>query len=245
MTFEDRLGLSTSEGIDIDLTIAGIGSRSLAWLLDGLILGAVLLIVGMGGVVISAFDEILASGISAMAALTLPVAYLVGMETLNGGRTLGKAAAGIKTVRISGAPVGLGAALIRTLILPFDVLVFGVGLMSMLATKNSQRLGDLAAGTVVVRERTKTRFASQGQELSAVPAGADRWDVSAITEEEIGAIRTYFDRATVLPPDRRRRFADELRTRIESRVGGVERRYEAEQFLARVLAEKTRPLDLG
>ncbi len=240
MTFEDRLGLSTSEGIDVDLTIAGIGSRSLAWLLDGLIIGAVLVAVGMGSLVLSAFDELLAGGVSVMAATALPLAYLVGMETLNGGRTLGKAAAGIKTIRLSGAPVGVGAALVRTLILPVDIIFFGIGLMSMLATKNSQRLGDLAAGTVVVRERTPVGNASSTRMVFSVPEGTSRWDVSAITEAEIGAIRTYFDRAPVLPVDRRRRLADELRTRLEGRVGGVETVYDSEQFLARVVAEKTR-----
>lgn len=238
MTFEDRLEISTSEGLDVELTIAGIGSRSLAWMLDGLIIGAMLVAIGVGGLIVSGLDSLLAQGLASLAALVFPATYLIGFEALNGGRTLGKMAAGIKTVKLSGAPVGFGSALVRTLILPFDIAFLGIGIISMLASKRSQRLGDLAAGTVVVRDRNRSP-ASSTNPLPSSPEGSV-WDVSALTEAEVGAIRRFLERAPGLDVDRRAQLARLLDERIRPRVAGVERPYEPEAFLARVVAEKLR-----
>ncbi len=243
MTFEDRLEISTSEGIDVELTIAGIGSRTLAWLLDGVVIGAILLAVGVGGAIMSDFDSLLAQGLVSLAVLALPSAYLVGFETLNGGRTPGKMSAGIKTVKVSGAPVGFGSALVRTLILPFDIAFLGIGIVSMIVTERSQRLGDLAARTVVVRDR-KPPMAYTGSSFQPpVDADTSTWDVSAITEAELGAIRRFLERAATLEPGHRADLARQLNERVRPRVAGVERSYGPEEFLARLVVEKDRRIE--
>lgn len=238
MTFQDRLEITTSEGVTVTMTIAGIGSRSLGWLLDGLLIGLALVLLGFVSATTVNADSLLAMGLLSLAVLLVPFAYVVGFETLNGGRTLGKMAAGIKVVRLTGGPVGFGSAVIRALFVPIDFLFFGVGIVAMFVSGRSQRLGDLAARTVVVRDRLPAQNVSQ----FATPATAagPRWDLSAISDEEIGVIRSFLSRANGLPVGHRQAYAARLRGRIEPRLGGVDRTLDDEAFLARVVAEKHR-----
>lgn len=221
------------------MTIAGIGSRTLAWLLDGLILGVALLVIGLVGIRTARTDSLLALGLLSMATLLLPLGYLVMMESLNGGRTVGKMAAGIKVVRVTGAPVGVGAAVIRALFLPIDILVFGIGIVSMFVSERSQRIGDFAAGTVVVRDRVQKSNVTPIPEPD-VAADTPRWDVSAITEEEIGVIRSFLSRADGLPPATRWEYATQLRDRVEPRIRGDQAAMSHEEYLKRVVIEKNR-----
>ncbi|MGF1664763.1 MAG: RDD family protein [Acidimicrobiia bacterium] len=238
MTFQDRLDITTSEGVTVSMTIAGIGSRSLAWMLDLLVIGVTLLMLGLVGINTVDTDSLLMLGLLSFAILLVPFSYVVGSETLNGGRTLGKMAAGIKVVRTSGAPVGFGSAVVRGLFAPIDFLVGGVGIVSMFVSKRSQRIGDIAAGTVVVRDRVPA--APLEQPLPVAPADAPRWDVSAVTDEEVGVIRSFLQRAGGLPVGRRRELASQLRSRVSARVGGAIGTLDDEAFLRRVIAEKHR-----
>lgn len=238
MTFQDRLDITTSEGVTVSLTIAGIGSRSLAWLLDGLVIGVALLMLGFVGINTVDTDSLLMAGLLSFAALMIPFSYVVGTETLNGGRTLGKMAAGTKVVRTTGAPVGFGSAVVRALFVPIDFLVGGVGIITMFVSRRSQRIGDIAAGTVVVRDRIAVP--SIEHPLPSAPADAARWDVSAITDDEVGVIRSFLQRAAGLPPERRRELAAQLRVRVGARVGGAIGTHDDEDFLRRVIAEKHR-----
>lgn len=239
MTFQDRLEITTSEGVTVRLTIAGIGSRTLAWLLDGLVVGAAVMFLGLISFRTVDTDSLLTLGLISLAALLVPFTYFVAMETLNGGRTLGKMAAGIKVVRVTGAPVGFGGAVVRALFLPIDILLFGVGIVSMFASEKSQRIGDIAARTVVVRDRIRP---TEVAHAPALPVGEDlpRWDVSAITEQEIGVIRSFLSRAPGLPLESRMGYATQLRSRLEPRIGGADGSLADEAFLARIVAEKHR-----
>ena len=86
--------------------------------------------------------------------LVFYIGYQVVFEVLGGGRTLGKRAAGLRVVTDGGAPVGLRASLIRNVMRLIEglPLFYLPAMISVLATRNNQRLGDLAAGTLVVRE---------------------------------------------------------------------------------------------
>lgn len=236
MTFEEHLRLTTTEGLTIDLTIAGLGSRFLALTLDGLIHLTILVVIGVIGFSTSRLDGMLAMGLASLAALFLTLGYQAGMETFNGGKTLGKMAVGIKVVMADGGPVRLGAALIRALFLPIDSWFLGVGTISMLLTRQNRRLGDLAAGTVVVRDRLAP---TAGHLLPAATLPVGEWDVSRIGEEEVGAARRFLERAPSLPPAQRAALAERLARRLAPRVGGVDRPSDPEVFLERVVAEKT------
>src|SRR6266540_5530654 len=134
----------TPEAVALTIDTAGFGSRLGAWLLDALILGAVagsLGLLGLGGDL----------GGVVLAAIMLAVwwGYFPFFEEVMGGRTPGKRALGLRVVHTDGQPAGLGAVLLRNLIRPLDMA--GLGLL-MLVTRRHQRLGDLAAGTMVIRQ---------------------------------------------------------------------------------------------
>lgn len=241
MTFHDRLDITTSEGVTVSLTIAGIGSRTLAALLDILLVGTALVLIGAVTSRTADVDELLTLGVLTAVVVFVPFAYLITLETLNGGKTIGKMAAGIKVVRTSGAPVGFGAASVRALLLPIDVLLFGVGIVAMFVSGKSQRLGDMAAGTVVVRDRFRpVTDTTTGTGWTGLSLDTPRWDVTAITDEEIAVVRSFLTRATGLEAQARASYAAQLRERIAPRVGGAEQGLTDEQFLARVVTEKHR-----
>lgn len=240
MTFHDRLDITTSEGVTVSLTIAGIGSRTLAALLDILVVGTSLALIGAVSSLTVDIDELLTLGVLTAVVVFIPFAYLITMETLNGGKTIGKMAAGIKVIRTSGAPVGFGAAVVRALLLPVDILLFGVGIVAMFVSSKSQRLGDMAARTVVVRDRFRAAQDINAGVAAAVEPEARRWDVTAITDEEITVVRSFLTRAAGLDVDARSAYAAQLRERLAPRVGGAEPGITDEQFLVRVVSEKHR-----
>src|SRR4051812_5822330 len=151
MEYEDRRTISTPEGVQLALPLAGIGSRFMAGLLDYLI-GAVVFLVAI--LAASALGGRLAATIvSVTAVLAINVVYFVLFEVFGGGRTLGKRATGLRVVTDGGGQVGLRASLIRNIIRLVELsLAYLPAVVSVLATKNNQRLGDLAAGTLVVRD---------------------------------------------------------------------------------------------
>src|SRR3954453_2543496 len=111
MELDDRLVIATPEGGDVELTLAGLGSRSIAAILDGIV--QVIVIVAT----ILAFQDGggLGQAVVAIVSFLVLFAYYPLFEVLNGGRTPGKRSAGLRVVRSSGGPVGLGASSLRTI----------------------------------------------------------------------------------------------------------------------------------
>lgn len=80
--------------------------------------------------------------------------YFFLCETFNHGQSLGKRLMNIRVVKVDGSTPGISSYLLRWLLLPIDgLLTGGLGLLSILLTKNNQRIGDLAAGTMVIKEK--------------------------------------------------------------------------------------------
>lgn len=80
--------------------------------------------------------------------------YFFLCETFNHGQSLGKKLMNIRVVKVDGSTPGISSYLLRWLLLPIDgLLTGGLGLLSILLTKNNQRIGDLAAGTMVIKEK--------------------------------------------------------------------------------------------
>lgn len=144
-------GIVTPQGVVLDLETAGIGHRGLARFIDIAVLVAVGSIIGvvgsfMGGTAGLVFQLI--------AFFLLIFGYPVVAETFFRGRTIGKAAVGIRVVTLEAGPIGFREAIIRSLFQLLDLLVsFGaVALLCGMLTPRSQRVGDLAAGTFVIRD---------------------------------------------------------------------------------------------
>ncbi|HXD89310.1 MAG TPA: RDD family protein [Urbifossiella sp.] len=164
MRWTDELRIETPEQIGVELELAGLGSRFVAQVVDWLWKGFVtLLLVLAAALVLSAVgrEQMLADPSKAMAALLIAglyglwLGYGIYFETRWNGQTPGKRFARIRAVRQNGTAIDVPTAFIRNLLaiadfLPaFDLL----GAVLIMLTNKRQRLGDLAAGTIVVRER--------------------------------------------------------------------------------------------
>jgi uncharacterized RDD family membrane protein YckC len=243
---EDRLRIETPEGVDLEVTLAGLGSRTGAAFVDGLIITAtlVVLLIGisiLGGLADQSSDDLyfLIVGIGALASFVLLIGYYLVFESLNGGRTPGKAAFGIRVIKVDGRPLGFGAVAIRNLVRLVDFLpaFYAVGLIAMVSNKRNQRLGDLAAGTVVIRDR-KVGAAPATLvdviDLTVVPA----WDVSMVSEEEVGLVRRFAERRKSMQPANRAHLAAVLAGPLRAKIAAPDAPSDDVDFLIRLLAEK-------
>ena len=158
----DQLNIDTPELVSIELPLAGIGSRFIAILIDSLILGAALfLLIFLAAFILPALNLLgpksasWGLGIFFLIIFLLFWGYFALFEAFNNGRTLGKRVAKIRVIHQSGRGINFAEALARNLVRVIDYLpgFYGVGIAAMFMSKRSQRLGDMVAGTLVVRER--------------------------------------------------------------------------------------------
>ncbi len=122
-------------------------------------------------------------------------AYHILFEVLASGRTPGKRLNGLRVVRLGGFPVGFLASAVRNTLRLVDFLPFSylIGCMAILVTQHNQRLGDLAAGTLVVRERKATSKLPPPRPI-VTAAAHPTWDVSTITVSELQTVRQFLER---------------------------------------------------
>lgn len=251
MSYEDRISIATPEGVDLEVTLAGLGSRFVAFLIDSAIQWSVLLAVVLaGGAAVDSTGDgeaaAIAFGIIFLVALfLLQFAYPVLFETLGSGRTPGKRWTGLRVVKVGGGPVTFMPSAIRNILRLVDGIpgFYLVGTIAVLATERNQRLGDLAASTVVVRERTGGRRPKQPAWASAqvrVQPSEDAawWDASAVTAEEVATVRQFLERRSTLTPDSRSRLAADLAGRLRPKVVGPDDGMHPEEFLAELAALK-------
>jgi uncharacterized RDD family membrane protein YckC len=245
VAYEDRISIPTPEGIELELVLAGLGSRLLAAMVDFAVQGALLFALMLLGAAAGLAGDTGGGlvGLLVVVAMFLTLfGYPVMFETLASGRTPGKRAAGLRVVRLGGEPPGFLASAIRNLLRLVDMFpgFYGVGALAILLSQRNQRLGDLAAGTLVVRER---RVAPPAPAFAATSdwAGADRyaaWDVSGITPSELVTVRRFLERRTTLDPAARLRLARELTSRLRPRVPGAPDWSSDEEFLEALAAAK-------
>ena len=140
--------VDTSEGCRIGLRVAGPVSRSRAWLIDLLIRVAVYMLAAQ---VLALFGKI-GAGIMFILVFSLEWLYPTLFEAFRHGATPGKQMCKLAVLHEDGTPIGLQASFIRNTLRAVDFLpiFYGVGVIAMFLTRDYQRLGDLAAGTVVV-----------------------------------------------------------------------------------------------
>lgn len=217
-------GIVTPEAVLLEFSEAGLGSRSLAFLVDlgvraGLLYG-LLFALGVGGVVLDETVVVVALIAATFAALLV---YPVVCETLWNGRTPGKMVVGLRVVTVEGAPVRFRHAAIRSALGIVDFLVGAgaVAILSALATRQSQRLGDLAAGTIVIRERQAAAF-SQPIVFHSPPGWepfSDALDVSRLNDDAYILVRSFLLRVHRLRPRARVERAADLAMRVADATG--------------------------
>ncbi len=190
--------IETPEGVELELTCAGIYARSIAWLVDGLIQ---LLVVVIFLFLLPRMGDF-GQGLLFILLFLLHWLYPVFFEIYMQGQTPGKRLMNIQVLLIDGSMINWGASLLRNLLRTVDFLPFlyVLGLLTMLMSKDFRRLGDLAANTIVVYKR-------QLQPLRAIAqtqAHAPDISLSAIEQQ---SIINYAERLTDFSPERAEELA--------------------------------------
>lgn len=207
----------------LDYTLAGIGSRFIAGTIDLVlklvVLGAVLV------VVIAITTGTIGVIILSIAGFLLFFGYDIAFEVWGSGRTPGKRWNGLRVVMAGGRPIGFPASAARNLLRIIDSipLVYALGGISILVTSRNQRLGDLAAGAIVVREPTEKRGARVPEQVveATPPSTVFGIDVTAVSAAELVAVRDFLARRADLAPEARSRVAKRLADGLESKIGGL------------------------
>ena len=148
----------TGEAVALELRLAKVPSRALALLVDLAVMAIPLVGTGiLAAVAASNTDEALGAAIVLVSLVSVVIGYPVLFETLSRGRSPGKAALGLRVVREDGGPVRFRHAFTRALVgvlVDFNpILVGAVGVLVSLGSSKGKRVGDMLAGTVVIRER--------------------------------------------------------------------------------------------
>ena len=221
----DRSGIVTPDAVGLDLQIATLGSRGAAYLLDVLLFGAVATLLVIGQLILGASGFVpgwLGIALLLLFAFLWQFGYPIGCETLARGRTPGKAAMGLRVVTVEGAPVGLRHATVRATVGLVELLGTGgaIAVLSSFASPRSQRLGDMAAGTLVIRERGGG--ATPTVETFTAPPGLEaytaRLDVSGLRASDYATLRETLRRAGELPPAVRAELTSDLARRFVGKV---------------------------
>jgi len=217
-------GLVSGEGVALDLSRAGVGSRMVATVLDLLVqLVALLILLIVDGAIGSGDDAALAALVIGELVLVL-AGYPIGCEWLSRGRTVGKAALGLRVVRDDGGPIGFRQALVRGLaglllekpgLLP--PLSTAAGLATLAFSSSSKRIGDFMAGTFVVSERAGSRRALLAPVLG-VPVPLQPWamslDLSGLDDQLALGLRQFVFRASQFSPAARDGMGADFRARV-------------------------------
>jgi uncharacterized RDD family membrane protein YckC len=244
--YEERTRIATPEGIELELVLAGLASRFMAEIVDAALIGLLVLALIAIAVLAGGTAGLVILSVAVGGLLMISVCYHVAFEVLAAGRTPGKRVTGLRVVMDNGGPEGLRASTVRNLVRLLEglPLFYVPAVVSILVTPRNQRLGDLAAGTLVVREpraprRRRRRKTVMAQ--SALPPSlrlAD-WDVSAITQEDLAAVRSFLARREAFAPAARRGLARDLAARLGAKVAGQPAGLPAETLLEGIAAAKS------
>ena len=242
----EQLSIKTPEQIDLSFQKAGIGSRFYAALIDtGLLVSIAFIGYYVNRNFISELGDTLGNWLGAIGGIlvfALFWGYYMVFEVTTNGQSPGKRALGLRVIKDGGYPIGLADSAIRNLVRVVDFLPFfyGAGLLAMLLNSNWKRLGDLAAGTLVVKT-ARTDLKVTGANSTAAPSinipPQETFTYSAwirpelVTETELGVIREYLGRRGMLPKLRR----SELGRTIAGPI--IEKMENSEEIRNRILVD--------
>jgi uncharacterized RDD family membrane protein YckC len=239
----DQLSIETPELVAIQMPLAGIGSRFIALLVDYLIwfTGLILLIWIFAFLLpgLNAFNRLSAQWATAVYVFLLFLfnwGYFTLFEAFWNGRTPGKRIARIRVIQRSGRAVGLFESMARNFIRYIDQIPFfyAVGAVAIFVTRDHQRLGDLAAGTLVVRDRiedapistesTRTFTANIFAPAAPTPephAGFSLPDhsVAKLASSDLQVLESFFARRLDMPLDTRQALAERISAAIQAKSG--------------------------
>src|SRR5881409_949971 len=243
-------GVETPEHVDVRFELAGVGSRVAAGLLDLLLLLLGLLLLWLGGTTIA--SDITpphgtargwVTAVLILLTFSLVWGYFTLFEALNGGRTPGKQLLGIRVVMDTGRSLTTQAAVVRNLVrfidCYFPALPFAPALLAIALHPSNKRLGDMAAGTIVVRDRpTDWTLGLPGTPAPEAAAEAVETGPPDLSEEEFRLLDRFLGRLNELAPDVQARITADLVRRFEPRI--PRRTPDLQSYLVTVFAEEQR-----
>ncbi|MFB6271565.1 MAG: RDD family protein [Salinibacter sp.] len=227
-----RVAITTPEQVELEYELAGLGSRLMAFALDGLIVSgilvslyAALLILGLG------HPEAVGGFTSWVLALLVLVifavqwGYFIYFEVAHNGRTPGKRRLGLRVIRDSGQPIDVRGALIRNIVRLADLL-FGIGLVVMFVSSQWRRLGDYAAGSFVIKDQPTEQSTLDAWHRGPANMGAGPYEtlsdedlsrVSRLTRRDYEAIAYLLQRSSSMSASSH--WIGKLADEISSRMG--------------------------
>jgi uncharacterized RDD family membrane protein YckC len=209
-------GIVTPEAVVLDFETASVGSRALAQAVDVLVrLGLLIVLSFLIQAVYAVAGQTVAIIIAVVGGFLILFGYPVLMEVRWNGQTVGKRALNLRVVTVEGAPVGIRHAAVRAMLAVVDFVAVPIGLIatvSVLLSRRNQRLGDLLAGTIVLREGTGAAFPVPVSfpPLPGYEGYARSLDVGGIRPEQYALLRSFLIRVNELTPDARAHLAGRL-----------------------------------
>jgi uncharacterized RDD family membrane protein YckC len=240
--------LVTGEAVVLQVRIARMPTRALACAIDviiqGMVLSAIISLL-FGFLISEQSSEALAVALVIIVVLLVVVGYRLVMETLTRGRTVGKMVLGLKVVRDDGSSIRFRHALVRTLMWFFvdfaPWFAASPGIVASLMNKQGKRIGDMVAGTVVIRERQQSMSSPPLFVPAHLVAWAQSLELSQLPDELANTARDYLARFTELQPAARAALGETLAHRIALVTAPAPPTpMIAPAFLSAVLAERRR-----
>lgn len=245
-----QLQVTTPEGVTFKHDLAGAGSRFLATLLDLLIffaiitavntlLGILLFVLSLMGIDPSSIQGFIAA-FFILINFGLLWGYRIAMEAYKSG-SVGYKVMGLTVVTRRGSKPLFWQCAVRGLMWPIEAIFFAlVGFVTIVTTRNSQRLADLITGTLVVHKNRDARLGTlQVQDAALAPDAAFRsWELSQVSDDEVFLIRRFLDRRVNLPSHIRLDLANRLYALVWPKVSGVPTTWYAEAVLEGIAASR-------
>jgi uncharacterized RDD family membrane protein YckC len=234
MRFFNQISLSTPESVELEFTLAGIGNRTLALVIDyhvlALLLVAFWIVWGLFSFGLLSYLQDLGVDYSAAPLWLLAIAillnfiiytgYFVFFEVMWQGQTPGKRFARIRVVCDDGRPVRLSQVALRALLRPIDDFLF-IGVFFILFGKREKRIGDWVAGTIVVQEergdrKVKLVISERAQQLA--PQLPYMTNFTQLLPDDFAVVREYLKRREIMAPQAKTelslKLAEQLRNLI-------------------------------
>lgn len=239
--------ISTPENVDLHLELAGLGNRIYAAFLDQLIIWILLLVT----VFICIFAAVTIENVPAdrdtktimyyylvgfclFAIFVINFGYYIYFEGAWQGQTPGKKFANIRVIEANGQPVTWASVFIRNLLRLVDQGLMFIGVLPMMIDKNERRFGDLAAGTLVVRERLQA-LTTTNLKITAANPSDSFVDIGQISPDEYQMLLTYLKRRQMMAAEERPKLAKKLADYFYEKLNVVAAEAEApEQFLEKL-----------
>lgn len=255
MTIDEIYRIDTPENVEFNYNVAGIGSRFLAAIIDTALLILIQVILWIGVLVVMALleDVSQAAGIDTdiLGSFIIAGAIILGFiffwgyylffELLWNGQSPGKRVVRLRVVREGGRPIAFTSSAIRNLVRLIDFLpgFYGLGVLVMFVDQRARRLGDLAGGTLVVKERQAVSLSSLTARAEPLPLPPRRSDepqeplpnLHLLTDQDYNLVQEFLRRRKELGRASRTRLGVQLANNLHDRLGMTSEGGDHERFL--------------